>query len=261
MFSIDRYAYSNRMSSVHPAEKFAFAVATMMVCILSKTVAPCLAATLLMSSVILLLAGIPWRFYFKLMALPSSFLVVGVATVAVSFSFSAPAVDYLWGVQIGSVWAGVYKKDAATAALIFFKSMGAVSALYFLSLTSPVTEINGILRRLKAPALLVELMNLVYRFIFVLAETAEKIYTSQSSRIGYKNLGTGYRSFSQLISNVFLKSYHRSNMLLNTMCARGYTGEIRTLETRHSVSLKNIAAIILLEIILVTLNLAGEFNL
>lgn len=261
MFSIDRYAYSNRLYTAHPGEKMAFAMATMTVCIASNSVEPCLAAAVLMASAAILRAGIPWRFYFMLMTVPSSFLVIGVATVAVSLSFSPPPERYLWGLQIGPVWAGVYAGDAKTAALLFFKSLGAVSSLYFLSLTTPVAEINWLLRRLKAPSLLVEIMNLVYRFIFVLAETAEKIYNSQSSRLGYKNMKSGYLSFSQLISNLFLKSYYRSGMLLNTMSARCFNGEIRVLDPGFKVSPRNLAVIILAEIALVSLSLAGDLSL
>ncbi|MFZ5650445.1 MAG: cobalt ECF transporter T component CbiQ [Bacillota bacterium] len=258
MFSIDRYAYSNRLNSVHPGEKLAFSVFTMIACLASKSVIPCLAAAVMMSSAVVLRAGIPFLFYVKLMTLPSSFLVLGVATVAVSLSFSAPAGDYLWGLEAGRIWVGVYARDAETAALLFFKSLGAVSSLFFLSLTTPVAEINWILRKLKAPSVLVEIMNLVYRFIFVLAETAEKIYTSQSSRLGYKNMRSGYRSFSQLLSNLFLKSYHRSGMLLNTMSARCFTGEIKVLDPGFKVSPRNLAAIILAEIALVSLSLAAD---
>ncbi|MFZ5647636.1 MAG: cobalt ECF transporter T component CbiQ [Bacillota bacterium] len=261
MLSIDQYAYTNRLSSAHPGEKFAFATVTMTVCLASDSIATCLAATLLMVSAVIVRAGIPCKFYFKLMTLPLSFLLIGVATVAVSISFSAPDGEYLWGMETGRLWAGVYSGDAEKAALIFFKSQGAVSSLYFLSLTTPVTEINWILRKLKAPAILVELMNLIYRFIFVLAETADKIYTSQSSRLGYKNIRSGYHSFGQLVSNIFLKSYHRSGMLLDTMTARCYTGEIRVLEPRYKVSHRNVACIILVEIFLTALTLSLKLNL
>lgn len=261
MFSIEQYVYSNRLLHVHPGEKSAFSLIMMIICLASNSLLVFIAILILMSSLVILRAGIPYLFYLKLMTVPLLFLVVGVATVAISLSFSAPAGEYLWSVEIGGVWAGVFARDLEKAAILFFRSLGAVSSLYFLSLTTPVTDINCILRKLKAPVILVDLMNLVYRFIFVLAETAEKIYTSQSSRLGYKNIRSGYHSSGQLVSNVFLKSYHRSGMLLNTMSSRCYTGEFKVLEPRYSVSPQNVAAILLTGILLTILSLSVELNL
>jgi ABC-type cobalt transport system, permease component CbiQ and related transporters len=105
----------------------------------------------------------------------------------------------------------------------------------------------ALLRKIKVPALFMELMGLVYRFIFVMAETAEKIYTSQSSRLGYVNLNRGYHSLGQLVSNLFIKSYHRSKMLFIALTSRCYTGEIAVLEKSYRLSPGNIAIILLLD--------------
>ena len=40
--------------------------------------------------------------------------------------------------------------------------------MYFLSLNTPVTDLTMALERLHVPRLLVELMELIYRFIFVI---------------------------------------------------------------------------------------------
>lgn len=255
MFQIDSYAYSNRLYSTHPGEKFAFTVATMIICLASSSMITALAVTLLMAGAVVLHAGIPWRQYLKLMTLPASFLLVGVATVAVSVSASGQPEVYLFWFRAGSFSIGVRDQDLVVAAGIFLKSLGATSCLYFLSLTTPLVEIISILRKLKAPPLFIELMSLVYRFIFVLAETAEKIYTSQSSRLGYRTLKNGYFSLSQLISSLFVRTLYRSKELSKTLSARCYTGEIRVLETRHDISRKNIVMIIVLELLLAALAL------
>ncbi len=251
MFQIDYYAYSNRMVSIHPAEKFSFSFITMLICLVINSYAISLAVILLMTGAVVLRAGIPCRLFLKLMAMPAAFLLVGVAAIALSVSLSGQAEGTLWGFSLAGVSVGVAAENLALAGSIFLKSLAAASCLYFLALTTPMVDIISLLRKIKAPSLFVELMGLVYRFIFVLAETAEKIYTSQSSRLGYVNMNRGYHSLGQLVSNLFIKSYHRSKMLFNALVSRCYTGEIAVLERSYSISPGNIAIILILDISLV----------
>lgn len=261
MFNIDQYAYSNRLRSSHPGEKFTFAIVTMAICLASSSTVIFLSIVFLMAGAVILRAGIPWRFYLKLMSLPLSFLLLGVVTVAVSISRHPEGAIY--GFTAFNVTVGVTARDLAAAANLFCKSLGAVSCLYFLSLTTPMIEIISVLKKLRVPALFVELMGLIYRFIFVVMETAEKIYTAQSSRWGYASLRTSYFSLGQLASSLFIKSYHRSQMLFTTLMSRCYSGELHVIEPRYTFSKGNIILIVIIDLALALAALAmytgGDF--
>ena len=259
MFSIDRHAYSNRLRTVHPGEKFAFASLLLITSLAFPSIVSSLAIFLLMSGTVILRAGIPSRFYLKLMSLPFSFLVVGVITIAVSLSRNpGPA---LHGITVWGVTIGVTNHDLRVAAQLFLRSLAAVSCLYFLSLTTPMVEIIPVLKKLRVPVLFIELMSLVYRFIFVLMESAERIYTAQSSRCGYATFKSSYFSLGQLASNLFIKSYHQSKLLFTAMESRCYSGEIKVLEPRYNLSPANILIIVLIDLALIALALytGGNF--
>ncbi|MFZ5632570.1 MAG: cobalt ECF transporter T component CbiQ [Bacillota bacterium] len=256
MLKIDQYAYSNRLNRVHPAEKFGFALTTMIICLVFSAELTSLLVILLMAGLVVFRAGIPPLFYLKLMSVPMSFLVIGVLTVA--FSYAGDDYSFLWGFKVGGYALGVTAPSLRSAGDLFLKSLSAVSCLYFLSLTTPMVEILTVLKKLRVPPLFVELMSLIYRFIFVLLETADKIYISQSSRWGYATLKTSYFSLGQLAANLFIKAYHRSQMLYTTMSARCYTGEIRVLDKQYDISGKNIVFIVVIEIFLVTLSLVDR---
>ena len=64
------------------------------------------------------------------------------------------------------------------------RALAAIAAVYFLVLTTPLTEIVGLLRRLRVPALLLELMVLAYRQIHVFSEVAGQMRSAQVSRLG-----------------------------------------------------------------------------
>jgi len=251
LFRIDQYAYTSRLRHVHPGEKFAFAILTMGICLAASTILVPLLVTCLAAAAVIMVARVPARFYFRLLFLPLGFLVAGLLAVTLTISRGAdPAV---YGLVIGGVTLGVTGPALNQAALIFTKSLGAVSCLYFLSLTTPMVEIISILHRLRVPALLVEMMGLIYRFIFVIMETAGMMYVSQGSRCGYAGIRVSFRSMAQLVANLFARSYHRSRALYTALLARGYTGEIRMWEEPRPVSAKNLVLIALVDLTLLVL--------
>jgi cobalt/nickel transport system permease protein len=239
---------------IHPAEKFAFALTTMIICLALSTSITSLLVILLMAGLVIIAGRIPALFYLKLMFLPMFFLVVGVLTVAFSFS-PKDTYPFLWGFKLGGYALGVTAAGLATARELFLKSLGAVSCLYFLSLTTPMVEILAVLRNLKLPSLFIELMTLIYRFIFILLETTEKIFISQSSRWGYATVKTSYFSLGQLGANLLTKSYYHSQMLFTTLLARCYQGNINVLEKPYPLSGKSIAMFTVAELILLALGL------
>ena len=73
------------------------------------------------------------------------------------------------------------------------------------------------------------MMLLIYRFIFILLDTASAISTSQDCRLGNRNYRTSLKSFSALASVLLLRSFKRANALYDAMEARCYDGTIRVL--------------------------------
>ena len=121
-------------------------------------------------------------------------------------------------------------------------AFASVSCLYFLALSTPVTDLVLALRRFHIPQLLIELMILIYRFIFLLQEIAHQISVSQKSRLGNCNYRTSIRSFGALLSALFIRSVRQSGILFDALEARGYHGEIQVLEEvvpphRHEIFL------------------------
>lgn len=257
MLKIDQYAYINRLAHVHPLEKLVLALVTMIICLVFSSPATSLIVILFMAGMVILLARIPASFFLKLMLVPVGFLIVGVLTVA--FVWVNDSNVLLWGFKVGRYTVGVTSHGLATAGDLFLKSLAAVSCLYFLSLTTPMVDILAVLKALRLPPLLLELMSLVYRFIFVLLETADKIYTSQASRWGYATLKTSYASLGQLVSNLFTKACNNYQMLYTTLTSRCYTGELNVIESSHVLSRRNLFLIILFEaaLLLASMWLAG----
>lgn len=249
--NIDDFAYTNKLRQVHPMEKAAFAFLTMLVCLgFSRPVVSCLVIGL-MGLAIVVKAGIPAKVYFKLMSLPFSFLLIGVLTIAVSLTTQGVRQDWLTGFTVGGISLGVSVAGLIAAVNLLLKSLGSVSCLYFLALTTPAVELVALMRKLKFPSLFIELTDLTYRFIFVMLETATDIYLSQSTRWGYSSAKNAMKSMGYLTAALFVKALQRSQNLFTSLTARGYTGQLNVLAPEYTVSRTNIIMITLVEVTLI----------
>jgi cobalt/nickel transport system permease protein len=241
MLQIDSYAYSSKLSKVHPGEKLVAALAGMLICLLASKPASAIAVIVIMVFLTTWQAGIPWSVYLKLTVIPLLFILFSAITTALSFTWSSE--ELIFALQIKGFFLVFAKRDVLTAAHLLAKSTGATLCLLFLALTTTVTDITATLRKAKFPKLLLELMELIYRFIFVFIETAAKIFLAQSCRLGYGNLFVSCASIGKLAGSLFVNSYLRSQSLYTALLARGYTGEIKVLETEYPFSGLNISII------------------
>nr|WP_281177052.1 cobalt ECF transporter T component CbiQ [Neobacillus massiliamazoniensis] len=236
-------------------EKFVFSIGTMTVCLILNNVIDSLIILFLMSYITVAKGKVPFFTFVKFLSLPLSFLFIGVLTIAINVVGNSN--DVLFSFRIFTIHLACTYESLSAAGVLFFKSIASVSCLYFLTLSTPVFEILAVLKKLKVPRLFLELMGLVYRLIFVLLDTANLIYISQSSRLGYSTLRIGYHSLGKLITSLFVSSYKRSLDMYTAMESRCYDGDINLLENNFTCSYKNIGAIICVELILIVI---GSFE-
>ncbi|MCB2294460.1 cobalt ECF transporter T component CbiQ [Clostridium algoriphilum] len=252
MISIDKLAYISKLKKVNPMEKFIFAMVTIIICISLNNMVDSIIILLLMSFITVFKGKLPLKDYIKLMSLPLAFLIMGVITIAITVVSTSKGL--IFSFSIFDIKLGCTYDSILMATKLFLKSIASVSCLYFLTLTTPIFEVLSVLRKLKVPKLFVELMGLIYRFIFVLLDTANIIYISQNSRLGYSTPRTGLNSLGKLITSLFLSSYKRSQDIYTAMESRGYDGDINLLENNYALSYKNISLIVVVEVLLIIIS-------
>jgi cobalt/nickel transport system permease protein len=249
MLNIDKYAYASKLKEQNPLEKISFALLTLCVCLWANSILLSLVVLLIMVWVSVRKGRIPLSFFLKLMLLPMFFLILGVLMIALQISDNPTR--FILSVPVFGTFLGFSQAGTETAIRLLFRALGAVSCLYYLALNTPMVDLLSALRKLKFPQLLLELMSLIYRFIFVLMETAETIYTAQNSRLGYSGLRAGYHSLGALVSTLFIRAYKRSEEIYTAMEARGYDGEIIVLEEPFPYSWMGFLPAVLINIILI----------
>ncbi len=227
MVIIDRLCYNSKLRYVNAGEKFAFSVLTLIACVISRSIRiSCL--VLIMTGVLTVWkGGIPVSRYLRLLTIPLVFLIL--STLAIVLNLSGTPMD-LFAVPIGSVYLTGSRDSLAYALKLILTALASVSCLYFLSLNTPMPDILNVLRRIHCPRLILELMLLIYRFIFVLFEISSAIRTAQNSRLGNRSYRISMKSFSALVSALFIRAMKKSNALYDAMESRCYDGTIHVLD-------------------------------
>lgn len=244
MIVIDKLCYRSKLRYENAGEKFAFAVITLCICVMSRSIA--VAGIVLAVTGILTVCkgGVPVSCYIKYLTAPLAFLLL--STLAIMFHISDTPLD-LFAIPFGSRYVTAGRESFLYAVQLILTALSAVSCLYFLSFTTPMTDILEVLRKLHCPKLLIELMMLIYRFIFVLLNIASAISISQDCRLGNKDYKTALKSFGMLGSVLMIRAVRRSNQLYDSMEARCYDGTIRVLSENRPPKKKVVILIVLFD--------------
>ena len=213
MHIIDTYAYGNLIRKVDPALKLGLAVLILILCLLLNSPFVGVLALIWMFILTCWKAGIPIHIFGKIILAEFSFFLLATAGIAVSISTQNPQTINAWAFKAGPLWISSGPDLLQQTVLIISRVMGAVSAMNFLALTTPLIDLISLADRLKISGTLIDLMTIIYRFIFVLFETMQTMRKSQNSRMGYSNFRQGINSAGLLASRLFIETYHRSRRL------------------------------------------------
>lgn len=227
----DRYAYLSRLRRMDPGGKILLSLVAVVVCLLCGGVLTGLATLFVMGALTVLWGGVPLKALLRFLRIPLVFLLIGCLPALIARVPEGGA--YLLGAALfGSVW-GVTWDSLLRAGGIFSKALGVISAMYFLALNTPMTDLTLALGRAHVPRLFIELMELIYRFIFVLADTAANIRVAQESRLGYVGFRRSVDSLGALCSMVFLRAWRKADRIYSALESRGYTDRLVTLEAEY----------------------------
>ncbi|MBE9165394.1 MULTISPECIES: cobalt ECF transporter T component CbiQ [Microcoleaceae] len=229
---IDSLAYTNSLRGLPPSHKLSFAIALLILSLVSH-VAVQLSIALWLTIWIVVYAGIPAKLYLRLLSVPLVFLLTSLPALAMG----AVAGDRIpeiqwdiwqgWGISTGTFYLYASRTGIYQVSLLFARAFASTSCMYFILLTVPFTEILQILRQLRCPELVTELLLLMYRFIFSLLAIADELWTAQNSRCGYRTWKRGMHSLGILIGQLLLRTLENYRQVSLTLASRGFNGELR----------------------------------
>ncbi|SFU53370.1 cobalt ECF transporter T component CbiQ [Butyrivibrio sp. INlla21] len=107
---------------------------------------------------------------------------------------------------------------------LMIKGLYTVLAVYALIATTSIDDICYALRTVKVPKIIVIVIMLIYRYIDVMSNEADRIYTAYRLRApGQK--GIEYRSWGTLVGQWLLRSMDKARIVYESMHLRGFKGD------------------------------------
>lgn len=233
---LDTLAYTNRLRGLPPEQKLIFAFTTLTISLSTHPLVQILMA-LWMSVWTVIYARIPAGVYFRLLMFTIVFCLTSLPALMVNgvsiADLQSVQPDSWYGFSLGSYYIYISRSGSIQALGILTRASASVSCLFFLMLTVPFTEILQTLRYLRFPVLLTDLLLLMYRFIFILLNTASELWTAQNSRSGYRTWSTGMKSLALLIGQLLQRTLQRYSQFSLGLEARGFAGEFRVWHPRR----------------------------
>jgi cobalt/nickel transport system permease protein len=168
-------------------------------------------------------------------ALKRSFVALPFALAAVTVVFNLPGEPlFVWKL-------GPWHLVATDAGMIRFASIVirtwlSVQMAILLTATTRFPDLMHALEHLRVPQLLVAIISFMYRYLFVITDEAMRLMRARESRSAQPASGGGGGSISwkarvtgNMVGQLFLRSYERSDRVYNAMLARGYNGQFLTI--------------------------------
>jgi energy-coupling factor transporter transmembrane protein EcfT len=113
--------------------------------------------------------------------------------------------------------------------LLYARATAAVLLMFSFAVSTPVPHLSAALRKLRLPDVFVEMMVLIYRYTFLLMESAERMHLAAECRFGYSGYRKSMRTTAKLTVGVFMRSLDTAEKGQMTLQCRNYRGEFRSL--------------------------------
>lgn len=244
---IESAAYASRWRRISPGAKTGFALAGIVAAFLAATPPLALAVALFYAMLSVLATGAPLAIWLRVASWPLAFLALGSLSLLVSITpaetGSSGFASWQWAPDAG-------ERIAALTA----RSFAALSALLFLILSTPMSDLIGVMRRLRCPSVLLDLMLLAYRMLFVLSAAVDDVLAAQRARLGHTGWRASLRASAALAAGLVIQLWQRAEALHQAALARNGDGPLRVLGThcptaRRDLILAMLASLLLLSIV------------
>ena len=158
-----------------------------------------------------------------------AFLFILISILGIIITISRNALGF-FDIQVMSFFISITKTSQEKGIELFLLALASVSVLINFAAATPLGDVIYALKKLKTPWVLIEIMYLIYRYVFILYYVFNLLQNGANSRLGFSNIKNTYRTSMMLASRLFNKSFYMARDSYNAMESRLYNGRLRFLE-------------------------------
>jgi cobalt/nickel transport system permease protein len=178
----------------------------------------------LAAALLLVIIAVLWPAkHLPLMAVPAGFLVVVAALSRIPPLFLLRRLLLLEPLVLGVCLLAVFQPGGPHLVLLLIvRCTLCLLTMILLSNTTPFAELLRLLKACRMPGLLITTLMLMYRYLFVLADEAQRMKRARMSRTFVPKRGREWRTLATIVSQLFVRASERAERVYSAMCARGW---------------------------------------
>ena len=166
------------------------------------------------------LAPAAWQAWFAGVSL---FLLLGIALSGISIWFLVKRLLVLLPFVLGVVLVNALAPTGrANWLALAVKSSLCLLTVILVANTTPFSEILRVLKSVRVPALLITTIALMHRYLFVLADEAERMRRARASRSFKPQRHFQWHALATVVGQLFVRASERAERIYDAMCARGW---------------------------------------
>ncbi|MCL2296261.1 MAG: cobalt ECF transporter T component CbiQ [Methanomassiliicoccaceae archaeon] len=221
--SVDTAAYKSPMLSWSPLAKLFLILSLLVLDIASKTI---------WMSVFACAIGLTLFLYASSLRPPKALMLLFVYAQVLIIISAFIFMIVTPGASVASWWfLNFTDAGISFAMLIYARATAALLLLYSFAVSTPVPHLAEAMKKLRFPDVFVELMVLMYRYTFLLMETAEKMHLVAECKFGYAGYKKSMSTTSKLAVGVFMRSLDTAERGQVALQCRNYRGEFKSLSS------------------------------
>jgi len=240
--NLDNVAQQSAFRHIYPGTKLLLALGSLILCLISPSPVVPLISGIVLSLVLIVPGRISPILYGELLLGPAIFAMMSVIVLL----FMLGGGDVIWRfnpvpwinltITTGSLREGI---------LVLCRVFGCSISMFFIALTTPMTDLFNGMKRIGIPIELIDLMMIIYRYIFIICAQAVEIWQAQVMRLGYSRPWEAVRSFSMLCGMLFISSWNAGEDLVRAMDCRCYNGVFPSLDLAEPIQMWSLVPVIL----------------
>jgi cobalt/nickel transport system permease protein len=240
--NLDSVAQQSAFRHINTGTKLLLALGSLILCLISPSPVVPLISGIVLSLVLIIPGRTSPRLYGEVLLGPVIFTVMSV----VALLFLLGGGDVIWRFNsIPWIDLAITTEAVRQSTLVLCRVFGCSISLFFIVLTTPTTDLFNGMKRIGIPIELIDLMMIIYRFIFIIYATAAEIWEAQVMRLGYSRPREAIRSFSMLCGMLFISSWNAGEDLVRAMDCRCYDGIFPSLDLAEPVQMRSLVPVIL----------------
>jgi len=240
--NLDSVAQQSALRHINTGTKLILALGSLILCLLSPSPVIPLISGIVLSIVLLIPGRTSPRLYAEVLLGPAVFTLLSIAVLL----FLLGGGDVIWRFDpVPWITLTITTGSLSQSTLVLFRVFGCSIALFFIVLTTPMTDLFNGMKRTGIPIEFIDLMMIIYRYIFIIYAQAVEIWQAQVMRLGYSRAREAVRSFSLLCGMLFISSWIAGEDLVKAMDCRCYNGVFPALDLADPMQMRSLVPVIL----------------